>query len=152
MGTLRGIECKLYINTSIDADPYANPTWSEIACIRNATLNLEFEEVDATCRGAGGFRASEPTLTALEVTGDAIKDKDHAAFLAAEAAAVGKSEVDLVVLDGPIDDDDSDGWRFSGKFFSWNENQPYEDIVTVDFNAKPGRAANNPTQFQGSSS
>lgn len=149
MGVIRGIDCKIYVNTSVDPDPYANPVWSEWQCVRDATLNLTFDEQDATCRGSGGYRLSSPTLTTLEVTGDAVKDKDDASFIAMEAAAINKSIVDILVLDGARASADTDGWRLDAQFSSFSENQPYEDIVTVDFTLKPARSANAPTPVSG---
>lgn len=145
MAEIRGIDCKVYYNTGT----YGSPTWAEWSCVRDTTFNLTFDEVDATCRGGGGYRQSAITLSSIEVTGNAIKEKSDASFVAIEAAAVAKTVLDVLVMDGPVDDDDSDGWRMDAQIFSWTENQPYEDIVTVDFTLKPARSANAPVPFQG---
>ena len=145
MGAIRGVECKVYLNTG----SYESPTWSEWACTRDTTLAFDFEEVDASCRGGGGFRQSAVALTALEVSGSAIKEKDDAVFVAMELAARSRTIVDVLVLDGVRTSADSDGWRLDAQIFGWTENQPFEDIVTVDFTLKPARSANVPTAVSG---
>lgn len=148
MTTIRGVACQIYLNVE-DTDAYADPDWGQFACVRDATLNLTFDEADTTCRGGGGFRTSDPVLTSIEVSGQALKDKDDAVFVAMELAARNKTTIDILVMDGPRASADSDGWRFRGKIFSWNENQPYEDVVTVDFTIKPTNDANPPAAVSG---
>lgn len=147
MGAIRGLDCKVYVNTGT----YAAPTWAEWECVRDTTLDITFDEVDASCRGSGTFRQSTLTLGTLEVTGDAVKDKDDPSYIAMELAARNKTIMDVVVLDGPIDDDDSDGWRLDAQIMSWSESQPYEDVLTVDFTLKPAVSENAPTPFTGTS-
>lgn len=140
MAEIRGIDCKVYFD--------AGSGYVEWACVRNTTVSLTFDETDATCRGSGGFRQSAVTLATLEVTGDAIKDKADASFLAIEAAAIAKSTIPVQVMDGPNDETTSDGWAFDAQVFSWSEDQNYEDIVTVSFTLKPARGST-PTVLQG---
>ncbi len=96
MGAIRGVDCKVYINTGT----YAVPVWAVWACVRDTTLNISFDEVDSTCRGSGGFATASPTLTNLEVTGNAVKEKDDASFIAMETAARNKTVMDVLILDG----------------------------------------------------
>ncbi len=140
MASINGLDCKLYVNTAT----YGSPTWVEWPCVRSSVLNLTYDEVDATCRGSGGFRRTSPTLALLEVTGDAIKDKDDASFIDMQDAARAKTVLDIMVLDGDRTVDGSDGWRLDAQIFSWTENQPLEDVVTVDFTIKPSPTANAP--------
>ena len=145
MGAIRGIDCKIYLNTGT----HGTPTWVEWLCARDSTFSLTFEEADATCRGSGGYRQSAITLSSIEVTGSAIKEKDDATFLLMEAAAVAKDVIDILVMDGTRLLDESDGWRLQAQFFSWVENQAFEDIVTIDWTLKPARDSNAPVQFTG---
>lgn len=145
MGALRGIDARVYLNTSV----YATPTWVEWTCVRDTTLNIEYEEADATCRGSGGWRQSAITLASLEVSGTALKEKSDATFLLVETAAQAKTVMDLLVLDGPRLSTDSDGYRLQAQVFSWTENQPMEDVVTIDFSIKPARDTNPPAAVSG---
>ena len=145
MGAIRGVECKIYLNTSI----YATPTWVEWLCARDSTLSMDMGEADASCRGGGGFKMSAPTLTALEVSGTALKEKEDPTFIAMELAARGNTIVDILVMDGDRTSVDSDGWRLDAQFFNWSEQQPLEDVVAIDWTLKPARSLNKPTAVSG---
>lgn len=140
MGAVLGLKCRVYLNSA----SHATPTWGDLPCVRDTTVDLTFDEVDATCRGSNGFRQSAVTLTSLEVTGDIIKDRDDESFVALELAARTKAIVDVMVLDGPEDVVGTTGWRFDAQIMSWSEEQPLEDIVKISFTLKPARSANSP--------
>lgn len=133
MAEIRGIDCTVYFDSG--------GGYTEWECVRNTSINLTFDETDATCRGSGGYRQSAVTLATLEVTGDAIKDKADASFLAIEAAAIAKTTLPVLVMDGDRTLATSDGWLFDAQVFSWGEEQNYEDIVTVSFTIKPARGS-----------
>lgn len=145
MAYISGIDCKVYYNSGT----YGSPTWVEWSCVRDTTFALTLEEVDATCRGGNGFRQSAISLKSIEVSGNAVKDKDDASFVAIETAARSETVLDVLVLDGVRTSADSDGWRMDVQIYGWTENQPYEDIVTIDFTMKPARSANSPTAVSG---
>lgn len=145
MGAIRGVSCRTYLNTGT----YEAPTWVEWLCQRDSTLSMDMGEADASCRGGGGFKMSTPTLTSLEVSGTALKEKDDPTFLAMELAAQGKTIVDVLVMDGPRLDATSDGWRMDAQFFNWSEQQPLEDVVSVDWTLKPARSLNKPKAVSG---
>lgn len=145
MGSIQGVECKVYFNTAT----YGTPTWVEWSCARDTTLSIDYEEVDASCRGGGGYRQSAIALTSIEVSGNAIKDKADTTFVAIEAAARAKTVIDILVLDGPRLSASTDGYRMDAQIFNWTENQPFEDTVTIDFSIKPARSANAPTPVSG---
>lgn len=144
MGVIRGMDCKVYVNTAT----YASPTWVEWTCVRDTTVDLTIEEADATCRGSGGMRQTVATLSALEVSGTALKDKT-ASYLAFEAAARNKAVLDVLVLDGVRTSADTDGWRLDVQIFSWSEGQPFEDMATIDFTMKPTRSDHAPEFISG---
>lgn len=148
MGTIRGVDAKIYLNTET-VDPYANEEWTFWETNKEATLNMDFTEADATCRGGGGFKASAPTLTAIEVTGTALKDKSDPVFVAMELAARTKATIDVLVLDGPLASADTDGVRMQAIFTSWNETQTLEDVVNIEFTMKPGRSEHVPEFVSG---
>jgi hypothetical protein len=152
MPAIRGIDCRVYINVSTLATAAlrrATPSFVEWACVRDTTLALDFNEVDSTCRGSGGFATVSPTTTNLEVTGNAVKEKDDASFIAMELAAVNKTIMDVLVLDGDRANADTDGWRLDAQIMSWSENQAYQDVLLVDFTLKPARTAFPPMMVSG---
>jgi hypothetical protein len=155
MTAILGVTCKLYINVSALATPalrYATPTWSEWQCLRDITVDLQFDSVDSTCRGSAGFKTNTPTLADLSVNGNAVREKADASYIAAEAAAFAKTILDVLVLDGDrtlAAPNQADGWRLDCQFQSWSEAQPYADILTNDWVLKPARSSNVPHRVTG---
>ena len=149
MGTIRGLDCKVYYNSSTDTDPYANPVWTLWPCVKDTTLSLEFDEADATCRGSGGFKQAASTLGNLEIDGNAVKDRSDTSFVAMEAAAVAQTVLEVLVMDGPKAAATSNGWRLPVQIRTWTENQPMDDVVTVDFALKPARTTHSPAKMTG---
>ena len=149
MGTIRGMDCKVYYNSSVNADPYANPVWTLFPCVKDTTLSLEFDEADATCRNSGGFKQAVTTLGNLEISGNAVKDRSDTSFVAMETAAVAQTVLEVLVMDGPKAAATSNGWRLPVQIRTWTENQPLDDIVMVDFVLKPARTANPPAKMTG---
>ncbi len=150
MGAIKGLDCRLYLNTSVAADARTNPTWSEWKCVNSAKLSIDFDAADSSCRGGGKWKQQTPTQGTLAVSGSAIKDKEDSAFLVASAAAINNTIVDVMVLDGdraaPAGVGQSDGWRFDGQFSSFSENQDLTDVVKIDFELGVARTLNPPTQ------
>lgn len=141
MAEIRGLNCRLYYS------PDSGTTWSTWNCVKDVTVSLSLEEVDASCRGSGGFRLSATTFGALEVSGNAIKNKSDTSFLAFEAAAISKSPILVQVTDGDRTVSGTSGWEFESNITEWSENQPFEGIVEVDFTMKPAHATTAPQKF-----
>lgn len=145
MGAIVGLDCKIYLNTGAS---YAAPTWTECKFVQDATMNLSWEEADTSTRGSS-FRSAKASIGVLEVTGTALRDKADTAFTAFDAAARGKTVIDILVLDGPYNLDGSEGYRFDGQIFNWSRNEALADAVAHDFTIKPVQSANAVTFFEG---
>lgn len=137
MGVLKGIDCKVYLNTGT----YNSPTWALVSQVIEVTVNLENSTFDASNR-ASNYRLQLPALTDISVDLRFHKDKDDVDFLALETAAQTRANLDLLILDGLQTSGNSDGWRILGFFSSWSEGQPLEDAVTVDATYVPAAVAN----------
>lgn len=135
--TIRGKDCVLEINTGT----YGSPTWAEITCARDVNWTLSYDEADASCR-ADSYRTSVNIIGAVEVTGNALKDKGDASYTAFEAAALAGTTLDVRVSDGDPDTTGTNTLRFDGQIQNWQEGQPYEDLVTNDFTIKPTKTDN----------
>lgn len=140
MPAIRGVDAKLYYNSGT----FAAPVWNEWQCVRSTTLSLTFDSVDASCRGSGGWKLNAPTLSNLEISGDALIDKDDASYLALRLAAYNKTVVDFLVMDGPRASATSDGFRFAGQFSDFSTEQPYDDLQSASFTIQPARSADQP--------
>ena len=137
MAVLKGIDCRVYRNSGT----YSSPTWSLVNPVIEVTVNLENSAFDASNRDSN-YRLQLPALTDISVDLRMHKDKADADFEALEDAAQGRTNIDLLILDGVQTSGDSDGWRIQGFFTSWNESQPLEDAVTVDATFVPAATAN----------
>lgn len=143
MGTIRGVDCKIYLNTGT----YATPTWTEWTSIVNATLNMEVGEFDASRRGSGAWRERGTTLRDISVDGECIKDKDDTTFVAIESSVQSNASVELLIMDGDRTSANSDGVRGLFRALSWNEGQELEEGVSIDFNFRPYPNTDSPPAF-----
>ncbi|MBK9127943.1 MAG: hypothetical protein IPM13_09095 [Phycisphaerales bacterium] len=67
-----GMNAKLYYGTA------GVPAATEMANVRNVTLNLEAGEADVTTRANSGWRATAPTLRECSVELEMVLDPDDA--------------------------------------------------------------------------
>lgn len=149
---IRGLDCQLLINVSTAATEalrHATPTFIDFRCVRDATLTLENETADSTCRGSNGFGSEDIVKQALTIEGTAVQDSDDAAYEVVKLAAWNKTVLDVIVLDGPRGSADSDGFRVQVQVTSWSQAQPSGDILTNDFTFKPARSAFPPELVSG---
>ncbi len=111
-------------------------------------MNLSFDTVQATCRGAGGFKQNSVTLQQLEVTLTIIKTPSDATFKALQLAARNRTPIDMLVLDGDkaaAAADDVSGYRADLIFSQWQEQQPIADVVKISATLVVARTSNAPT-------
>jgi hypothetical protein len=96
-----GMDCKVYRNTAT----YASPTWNEVTCVKDATLNLERAEADISKRGGSGWRSTVGTLKdatlELVVIADRSITTEKADLDALRDAWLNNTKIELIVLDGP---------------------------------------------------
>ena len=136
-----GFSCVISRNTGAS---WASPTWNATELVRDATLNLERSEFDATVRGMGGFEASEPTTTKAELTFQLLYEPADTDYLAFETAFQTGAAIDMAVLDGPTSTPGSKGLRAKWKIFKFQRNEGLRDALTVDVTAKPCLDTTNP--------
>lgn len=152
MSKILGKLAKIYVNTGAS---YESPTWSEWECVEGVTIGITKEELNRTCRGEatnGGFNRYGIGNGEMDLSGTALKNKDDATFLVVETAMQDDTALDVVVLDGAIDSDDSDGWRLPVHVTAWSEGQPIDDYIAIDWTLKPASSTEAVTTFSGSSS
>lgn len=72
-GKLNGTDLKLYIDTA------NGTTWVEIGCASSATINLETEMIEASCKGDDGWSDAVPGRRnwSIDVEGLVIYDNAH---------------------------------------------------------------------------
>ena len=140
-----GLDCALYYNVA----GYATPSFTEITNCRDVTLNLEKNEADVTTRGSNGWRAMVGVLKDGSVDFQMVWDTADTAFTALKDAYFNNTSIDIAVMDGPIDDAESEGLRAEMSVINFTRNEPLEEAATVDVTIRPTYSANPPEWISG---
>lgn len=139
-----GIISELWLNSG----SYGSPAWDvEADLISDASVNGTWNEGDATVRRSL-VNASEPTTLALEITGSIRVDPTDEAYQMFRDAFLSKGILDILALDGGKTDNTTEGYRFDGKVFGWNENQGKDNVLFREFTIKPCASDNTPKYVQ----
>lgn len=144
MAVLKGLDCYVYRNTAT----YASPTWSIVNPVIEVTIDSSIGTIDASNRNST-YRLMLAGLLEWSATIKFNKDKDDADFVALETAHNGRTNVDLLILDGVRTSTASTGFRVQGFFSSWNESQPLEGAIEIDATIVPAAIANPIATFTG---
>jgi hypothetical protein len=135
MSVKTGNEAKLYHNTG----DYGTPVWDEIANVRDLTLSVEKNKIDASKRGST-WRLNKFGLKDASVDFQMLFDEDDTdfavirdAFFAAPASAT----VEMAIMSEDITTSGSEGLRALFEVASFTKNEPLEDVQTVDVSLAP---------------
>ena len=148
MGTRLGMDAKLLRN----AASFETPDWTEVANVKDVTLNLEKGEADVTTRANGGWRATVGTLKDASVEFQMVWDTEDANFTAIQQAFFGNTPIEFAVMDGDIHDPSSEGLRATFDIFNFTRNEALEEAILVDVTIKPTYAASAPQWIGGAGS
>ncbi|HET6441925.1 MAG TPA: phage tail tube protein [Phycisphaerae bacterium] len=140
-----GMEAKLYRATG----PHEAPGWEEIANAKDVTLNLDKSEADLTTRKNAGWRATVGALKEASVEFEMVWDTEDEGFTAIQEAWFDGTPIEVAVMDGPIDDPESQGLRATMAVMTFTRNEPLEEAITVNVTLKPTYAANPPEWING---
>ena len=138
-----GLNCKIYHNTG----NYASPVWVEDSNVRDVTLGIDIEEADASIRGGGGHKWSEPTLIGDSIEFEKNDDPTDTFLTALIDAALARTAIEFLVLNGPVLTTGSRGLRATMKVFKCSQKQGLKDISTWEISLKPCVAANPPAKY-----
>jgi len=127
-----GIDATLAYNSGT----YASPTWVEITCIGDCAVNPTWSEAAVITR-ASLIEQAEKTTLKVEVTGKILSTAGDTGYEKILKAMVGKTKLDMLILNGPIATEGSTGWRGYFQVFSQNEGQNPGDVVMPDISIKP---------------
>jgi len=128
-----GMEAKLYI----DPAGVGGSSWSELANVKDVTLNLETGEADVTTRGNQGWRATVATLKDGSIEFEMVWDTADAGFTAIKDAYFNNSLIGFAIMDGDIATPGSQGLQADFSITNFSRNEPLEEAVTVSVTAKP---------------
>jgi hypothetical protein len=140
MAVVRGKDFKLYRNTD---SPYDNsPTWSLVTNVRDLTRNLEKDLADASVRGSS-FRLQVATMKSFSIDFQMVYDGADTDVQAFEAAYINDTDIEMLVLDGPIGTAGSKGLRFQGQVSKFTVNEALGDVGLIDVSIAPGYTPTN---------
>ena len=133
-----GLDCKIYYN----ANTYASPTWTEIANVKDVTLNMEATEISVANRSASGWSESLMGLRNASVAFQIDYDNAAAGYVAIRDAYLNSTDLEMAIMDGAVATSGSEGLRATMAVLSFTRNEGLEDIVTVDITVRPTPNAN----------
>ncbi len=117
-----GASAILYYNTGT----FGTPTWTAITNVGDLELDIDFEEAEASTRGAG--MATEPTLQHFEIGFEMLEDMSDSVFVALKAAFLAKTLKDFFVCSGVYTNSGENYARSEGKIVSFKKTEPLKGI------------------------
>ena len=109
---------------------------TEVAHVKDVTLNLEAGEADVTTRGNSGWRATAPTLRECTVEFEMLWKPGDAVFEAIKTAFLTSGSVALAVLDQKQTVDGAQGPLGDFSIINFSRSEPLEEGVMVSITAK----------------
>lgn len=109
---------------------------TEMANVKDVTLNLESGEADVTTRANQGWRATAPTLRECTAEFEMLWKPGDAGFEAVKTAFLSAGTLRLAVLTGDLDAADSEGPVGDFSITNFSRSEPLEEGVTVSVTAK----------------
>lgn len=128
-----GLSCELSYNTGT----YAVPVWVEIDLARDVTMSLEAAEADASTRSSGGWRETIQSLKDAGLEIEVANDSADTAFTAIKDAFINGTNLEVLILDGPVATVGSQGLRMTCAVSAFSRSEPLEELVTVSATLKP---------------
>lgn len=142
MTTKVGLDCRAYYNASGD---WNAPDFKHVASATEVSTNLETGEADVSTRGSK-WRKRLATLLDATITITAYFD-NSAAIAAFRAAYLSRSAIEVLILDGDINDTGAEGLRAICQVMSFSHSQPLEEGVTVEITLQPTVASHEPEWY-----
>ena len=128
-----GMNAGLYQDTAGSTDV---ELMTEVAHVKDVTLNLEAGEADVTTRSNGGWRATAPTLRECTVEFEMLWKPGDAVFDAIKNAFLNSSYVALAVLDQKNDVEGAQGPLGDFSIINFSRSEALEEGVMVSVTAK----------------
>lgn len=134
-----GILGELHLN---DGD-HATPTWTEADLVGDCAVNGDWNVTGSTAR-ISRVDTEENTTLKLAITGNIRVESGDAAYEMLRDAFIGDTVIDVLGLNGAIDEDGVEGYRFDGKVRSFSEEQNRDAVIFRSFTITPCASDNLP--------
>lgn len=146
MGIKLGANCRIYRNTAT----WGTPTWELMKRIKDVTLNIEPTETDVSTRDsifelAAGAMIGASVDFQIQFDDEATAKSQRTAL---RTAALNRTPIELLVLDGAVDVVGSEGLRADWAVLKFTRNEALKEAVVYDVSIKPTLTDNAPTWFE----
>lgn len=130
---IMGANCVFCLNSGT----IETPVWTEMNNVRDLEPSVSFSGVDITARFGGGFKVHEPALADLSFSTEHLYDPADIQLDVLRTSALARILVDVAIMDGPIDEDGSQGYRVQVKAHSHKRSEKVDGILSESFDWKP---------------
>lgn len=129
-----GVLSNFYVNIQT----VSNPIWQALPLISDCNVNGTWDQGDASTRQSRS-KMFEPTLMDTEITGKVrvTNSEQYQSYLNLYNAWYSDLVVEVLVLNGALNENNADGFRFQAKVFNWSEDQSLGAVLFKDFSVKP---------------
>ena len=123
---------------SVSATVEGTPTLSEVAAIRDFSINRSVETVDASAKDTFPVKVEIPTNNVIEVTFSLVCIKEHTTVRDILLDAIDATTMDTKRIYASVKDH-ANGRGYEGIWYvtQANETLPYTDVQTYQFTLKP---------------
>jgi hypothetical protein len=120
-------------NGAFYVSPDGGTTWQPVGELRNVTLNMKVDALDATSHSSGGHKTRVPGLDEWDATAEVLAIFADAGQAAIAAALTAKTRIKFRFdpAGSATGKPRREGFGF---FSSWSEKQPTAELVAVDIN------------------
>ncbi len=130
------------VRLGLDAKLYYRPTpgsgtWTELTNVKDVTLSIEKAEADVSSRAAAGWRALRGTLKEASIEFQMNDVPDDAGLLAIREAFIANDVLEFLVLNGPEDEEGSEGLKATCDVLNFSRNEALEEGIAYDVTVKP---------------
>lgn len=139
METRLGILSRLYVNEGT----YEAPEWTEIDLIGDLQVGGEWQKGESTARRTR-VQTNEGTVLNLDTTGNVRVDSTDVGYNLLLSAWATEEKLDMLILNGPLDQNGAHGVRYDGKVFNMGEDQGRQNVLFRDFDFGPCASDNIP--------
>ncbi len=127
-----GILARAYRNTG----SYNSPAWTAMNGFSDLSVNPAWDKADASTRESrvkGGLK----TMVDIAITGKYRVSNTDGNYLALFGAANDDTVLDLLILNGPLDQEGVRGYRMDAQVYSANEDQGLGVALYDEFSFSP---------------
>jgi hypothetical protein len=107
-------------------------TWNPVTIARDVMCNINAEEADASHRGGGGYKMTEPSLHDLSVDGDIILIPGNERYQELRDAFLNRDVIGVQAFDA-----NGEGPQFDAKVFEFGRTENLSEGMMHGFVLKP---------------